>query len=172
MLTPFIAVATVIAVGVGVLVGALAIPGGSSASSASEQEMQRDADLWQINELQRSFHEATSTKDIDLMMSLWAPNATFTFAGSTAVGKEQIREFWLTQAGAFLPENNWISETPSYKVRISVTGDRGTLYYECHYVNATTGEMEVTVAADGDVARIDGRWLITSWAGAPATLSP
>ena len=31
--------------------------------------------------------------------------------------------------------NNWISETPIYKVRITVNGDRGTLYFECHYVN-------------------------------------
>lgn len=167
-----IAVATVIAIGAGVLVGALAIPGGSSASSASEQEMQRDADSWQINELQQNFHKATSTKDIDLMMSVWAPDATFTFAGSTAVGKEQIREFLLTNSEAFKPDNNWISETPSYKVRITVNGDRGTLYYECHYVDAETKEVVVTTAASGDVAKIDGRWLITSLAGASATLSP
>jgi ketosteroid isomerase-like protein len=168
----FIAVATVIAVGVGVLVGALAVPEGSSASSASEQEMRREADLWQISQLQQNFHKATSTKDIDLMMSLWAPNATFTVADSTAVGKEQIREFWLTDHQAFKPEINWISDTASYKVRINVNGDRGTLYYECHYVDTVTQEVVATTAADVDVARIDGRWLITSLTGASATLGP
>ncbi len=172
MRTLLIAVATVIAIGVGVLVGALAFPGGSSASSTSEEQLQRDADSWQINQLQQSFHEALTLKDIDLMMSLWAPNATFTSPGSTAVGKEQIREFWLTKSEAFKPDNNWIAETPSYKVRITVNGDRGTLYFECHFVNPDTKEVEASTAGDGDVAKIDGRWLITSLAGASATLSP
>ena len=114
-----------------------------------------------------------TSKDIDLMMSLWAPNATFTFPGSTAVGKEQIREFWLTKSEAFKPENNWIADTPSYKVRITVNGDRGTLYYECHFVNPDTERWsKPRTAADVDVAKIDGRWLITSFAGASATLSP
>ncbi len=72
----------------------------------------------------------------------------------------------------FKPENNWISDTTSYKVRITVNGDRGTLYWECHYVDPVTETVVVTTAADVDVAKIDGRWLITSLAGASATLSP
>jgi ketosteroid isomerase-like protein len=168
----FITIATATAIGVGVLVGALAIPGGSSANSASEEQMQRDADSWQINQLQRSFHEALTLKDIDLMMSLWAPNATFTSPGTTAVGKEEIREFWLTKSAAFKPESNWIANTVSYKIRIRVNGDRGTLYYECHFVNPDTKVVDASTAGDGDVARIDGRWLITNLAGASATLSP
>ena len=31
------------------------------------------------------------------MMSLYALNATLTIPGQTAVGKEQIRRFWLTK---------------------------------------------------------------------------
>ena len=134
--------------------------------------MQRDADLWQINELQQSFHEALTLKDIELMMSLWAPNAAFTSPGTTAVGKEEIREFWLTKSATFKPENNWIALTVSSKVRISVNGDRGTLYFECHFVNPDTKEVEASTAGDGDVAKIDGRWLITNLAGASATLGP
>jgi hypothetical protein len=71
-----------------------------------------------------------------------------------------------------MPSNRWISETPAYKVRITVNGDRGTLFFECHYVDAKTGEVQAVTAADGDVARINGRWLITNLAGASATLSP
>ena len=52
--------------------------------------MRRNADLWEIDQLEKSFHQATTRKDIDLMMSLWAPNATFTFPGTTAVGKKEI----------------------------------------------------------------------------------
>lgn len=164
--------ALVIGVALGVLVVSLAAWGGSSGSSASEQAMQRKADLWEIDRLEKNFHKATSTKDIELMMSLWATNATFTGGGHSAVGKKQIRQFWLTKSNNFKPDNTWVSETIPYKVRITVNGDRGTLYFECHYVDAKTGKLEQVTAADGDVARINGRWQITNFAGASATLSP
>ena len=57
-------------------------------------------------------------------------------------------------------------------MRITLNGDRGTLYFECHYVDAKTGEMQVTTAADVEVAMIGGRWLITSIGGASTTLTP
>jgi uncharacterized protein (TIGR02246 family) len=158
----------VVAVAVGVLVGALAASGGSSASSASEEEMRRNADLWEIDQLQRTFHRATTTKNVALMMTLYAPDATFTFPGSIAAGKKEIRRFWLTARSM---TNNWISETPIYDVRITVNGDRGTLYFECVYVDPTTRKVVSTTAADSDVARINGRWLITNLAGGSATLS-
>jgi ketosteroid isomerase-like protein len=159
------------AVGV-LLVAAVAARGGSSTSSASEQAMQRQADLWAIDKLEKNFHKATSRKNIELMMSLWAANATFTAGGHSAVGKKEIQHFWLTESKTFEPGNTWVSETIPYKVRITVNGDRGTLYFECHYVDAKTGKVEQVTAADGDVARINGRWLFTNFAGASATLSP
>jgi ketosteroid isomerase-like protein len=164
--------ALVVGAAIATLVVSLAAWGGSSESSASEQALQRNADLWAIDRLEKSFHKATSRKDIDLMMSLWAPNSTFTAGGQSAVGKKEIRQFWLTKSKTFQPDNTWVSETIPYKVRITVNGDRGTLYFECHYVDAKTGKVEEVTAADGDVARINGRWLFTNFAGASATLSP
>jgi ketosteroid isomerase-like protein len=165
----------VLALSIGAAVAVLAVvfaAGGSSTSSASGQAVRRQADLWAIDRLEKNFHKATSRKNIELMMSLWAPNATFTAGGHSAVGRKQIREFWLTKSENFKPENTWVSETIPYKVRMTVDGDRGTLYFECHYVDAKTGKLERVTAADGDVARINGRWLITNLAGASATLSP
>jgi len=171
--TVVIAFAAVIAIAVGALVGALAASGGSSASSASDQEMQRNADLWAIDQVEKNFHKATSRKDVELMMSLWAPNATLTVGpGQTAAGKKQIRRFWLTKAAVFKPENKWLSDTPAYKVRITVNGDRGTLSFECHYIDLKTGEARSITRADQEVARINGRWLITSMVGGSAPLSP
>ena len=164
-----IALAAVVAVAAGALVGALAASGGSGASSASELQMKRNSDLWEIDQLEKTFHRATTLHDMDLMMSLYAPNATFTFPGSTAVGKKEISAFWRT-AKSFT--NDWISETPAYKVRITLNGDHGTLYFECVYVSAKTGKVVVTTAADVDVARIGGRWLITNIGGSSATLRP
>lgn len=167
-----IGAALVVGCALGVLVVSLAAWGGSSRSSTSEQALQRQADLYAIDQLEKNFHKATSRKNIDLMMSLYAPNATFTAGGNIAVGKKQIRQFWLTESETFKPDNTWISQTIPYKVRITVNGDRGTLYFECHYTDAKTGKVEKSTAADWDVARINGKWLVTNLTGASATLSP
>jgi len=149
------------------LVVSVAACGTSHASSTAEQEAQRNADMWEIDQLEKKFHQATTSHDLDLMLSLYAPNATIVFASNTAVGKQQMRNFWLSSK-AFNEE--FVSDTPAYKVKITVSGDRGTLFFECHYLDAKTGELVAVTAADADVQRIDGRWLITSLTGASATL--
>lgn len=154
-----------------VVVVSLTACGGGGASPASEQAFQRQADIRAIEQIEKTWHEATSSQDIDLMMSLWAPNATFTVGpGQTLTGKEEIRRFFL-KAPVFQPENHWLSDTPAYKMRVTVNGDRGTLYFECHYVDAA-GEVVAYTGADQQVARINGRWLITNHVGASATLTP
>jgi ketosteroid isomerase-like protein len=156
----------------GVLIVSLAACGGSGTKSASEQARQRQADLWAIDQIEKNFHKATSRQDIDLMMSLWAPNATFTVgSGKTFTGARQIRRFWRLEAPQFQPENRWLSDTPAYKIRITVNGDRGTLYFECHYIDVKTRKVVAIAAGDMEVARINGRWLITNTVGASTTLS-
>ena len=157
----------------GALVVSLAACGGSGASSASDEDLQRTADLYAIDQIEKNFHKATSKHDIDLMMSLWAPNATFTVGpGNTATGKEQIRNVWLKKSQAFEPTNHWVSDTVAYKIRIRVNGDKGTLYFECHYIDPKTQKLMSITGADQQVARINGEWLITDMVGASATLSP
>jgi ketosteroid isomerase-like protein len=156
----------------GILMVSLVACGGSSTSLATQQASQRKADFWDIDQIEKNFHKATTKKDIRLMMSLWAPNATFTLGpGQTATGTEQIRRFWLDKSKAFLPTNYWISDHPAYKVRVTVNGDRGTLHFECHYVDAKTHKVVAVTAADLDVARINGQWLITNMVGGSAALS-
>jgi ketosteroid isomerase-like protein len=156
----------------GILVVLLAACEGSSGTSASEEATERQADYWAISQLQQDFHEATSKKDIDLMMSLYAPNATLTIPGRTAVGTEQIRQFWLTKSDAFQPDNHWISETPAYKMEITANGDNGTLHFECHYIDIEGKTLDVYLTADQEVTRIDGRWLITDMVVGSAPLRP
>ena len=74
---------------------------------------------------------------------------------------------WLPQ-----PQNHWISDTPSYKIRVTVNGDKGTLYFECDYVDSKTNKVVSAVAADQNVQRVNGKWLITSSAGATPSLNP
>jgi ketosteroid isomerase-like protein len=152
-----------------VLALSLAACGGSGKPSADEQQLQHEADYYAIDQIEKTWHKAASTQNVDLMMSLWANDATFNIGPETLDGKQQIRTFFTT-AGPFRPGNHWVSDTPSYKIRITVNGDKGTLYFECHYIDAKTGKLMSVVGADQDVQRIDGKWLITSAAGSSPKL--
>jgi ketosteroid isomerase-like protein len=153
-----------------ILAFALAGCGGSSGSSASDQALQQDADSYAISQIERTFHKAISMKDIDELVGLFAPNATGTFApGKTVTGTEQIREVWLGSK-AFEPATNWLSDHPAYKLKVTVDGDRGTLHFECHFIDVDTGKVAATTAGNLDVAKVDGQWLITNFVGSTAEL--
>ena len=153
------------------IVASFAACGGSSSGSATQAQAQKDAELYQIDQVEQTWHRAASTHNLDLMMSIWAPNATFTINGTTYTGKAAIRKFF-EGAGPFLPQNHWVSDTPAYKIRTTVNGDKGTLYFECHYVDSKTKVVQATVGADQDVKRINGKWLITNSAASSVTLTP
>ena len=51
-----------------------------------------------------------------------------------------------------------------------MNGDRGTLHFECHFVDAETSKVVAVTAGDADVARIDGEWLITNFVGGTTEL--
>ncbi len=158
------------ALGVFLLSVVLAACGGPATDSAGDQS-RRFQDMWEIDNIEKQFHRATTEKDIDLMMSLYAPNATMTVGpGVTASGLDEIRRFWLEDSAPFAPENSWVSDHPAYKLEITVNGDRGTLHFECHFVDVQTGEVASTTTADFDVARIDAEWLITSMVGGTTVL--
>ena len=153
-----------------ILAFALAGCGGSSGSSASDKALQQDADNYEISQIERTFHEAVSKKDIDELVALFAPNATGTFGpGKTVTGTEQIRKAWMGSK-AFEPTTHWLSDHPAYKLKVTVDGDRGTLHFECHFINVDTGEVAATTAGNLDVAKIDGKWLITNFVGSTAEL--
>jgi ketosteroid isomerase-like protein len=138
---------------------------------SSGEPGRRFQDMWEIDQIEKQFHQATTDKNIDQMVSLFAPNATMTIGtGETASGLDEIRSFWLENAATFEPENEWISDHPAYKLEITVDGDRGTLHFECHYIDAKTGEVVSVTAADMDVARIGGAWLITNMIGGSTVL--
>ena len=155
----------------GAIALSLAACGGSS-SDAEAAALQLKADKYEIEQIEKVFHQAMTTKDVDLMVSLWAPNATLTVGPDlTAAGVDEIREFWL-QNTAFAPETTWVTDHPAYKMEITVNGDRATLHFVCHFVNYETGEVEAITGTDQEVARIDGQWLITNMVGGTTELTP
>ena len=146
--------------------------GSSSSDSTTQAALQKAADTEAISQIEVTWHKASSTKDLNLMMSLWEDNATFTIGPQTYTGKAEIRNFFATKAGPFQPQNVWVSETPAYKLRVTVDGDSGTLYFECHYVEVATRQVKSVVGANQTVARVNGQWLIASSVSATATLTP
>jgi ketosteroid isomerase-like protein len=156
-------------------VAALMVPftalGGTSAKTSTvDATTQHQADLWQIDQIEVHWHHATSTHNIDEMMALWAPGAVFNINGQTLTGKAQIKHWFLTQNPAF--HHHWESDTPTYKIRVTINGDKGTLYFQCHYIDTKTKMVVAYPAVDHKVQKINGKWLIVDSADATPELSP
>ena len=82
------------------------------------------------------------------MMSLCAPNATFTFGPGRDGVREGADPELLANGAVFQPDNALVSDHPAYKLKVTVNGDKGTLYFECHYVDIETGKVAALTAAD------------------------
>ena len=156
---------------IGAALAALVIPLTASGSTSSrlDSTAQRDADLYQIDQIEVHWHDATSHHNINEMMALWAPGAVFNINGQTLTGKAQIKHWFLTQNPAF--HHHWESDTPTYKIRVTINGDKGTLYFQCHYVDPKTKTVVAYPAVDHKVQKIGGKWLIVDSAAKPAVLS-
>lgn len=138
--------------------------GGGDSDDASRAAFEA-ADKFAIAQLQVKWHEANSTKNLDMAMSQFADDAVFTLGGQTYRGKDQIRNFLATKAAPFKPENNWTALHPAFRVRITAVEDRGTMHFECHFVDREARQFTASVQGDAKVARINDRWLITSLVG-------
>ena len=155
------------------IIGMVVTACGSGQDTPAQQALQKEADTYAIQQIEVNWHKASSTKNIDLMMSLWADNATFTAGSKTYTGKDQIRRFFVNDAAPFQAGNDWVSETPAFKSKVTVDGDSGTLYFECVYLDVHTQKVTAIVSADQSVERIGGQWLITnSIAATPDNLNP
>jgi hypothetical protein len=131
----------------------------------------------EIYELQSAFHRAKTMQDLDLMMSLWAPEATINSQGdpnSPYVGTESQRAFWLN-SGSW--KSHRLSLVPSFKIQIDVkSDDTAWMYFECHDID-NFDQSNRSIVADlfmaGTVKNIDGKWLFWDMtSGSGAMLSP
>jgi ketosteroid isomerase-like protein len=147
------------------------------ASLVAAQVEGADSAVAQIYELQSAFHRAKTNQDVDLMMSLWAPDATLISVGdpkSPYVGAETLRAFWLS-SGSW--QTHRFSLVPSFKIQIDVKNDEDAwLYFECHDV-ADFDQPTKSIIADlymaGALKNLDGKWMFWNMtSGSGATLSP
>jgi ketosteroid isomerase-like protein len=151
---------------------ALQTGGGAAKASSSNSVAQQEADLYEIDQIEVKFHRATSRHDINLMMSIWAPGAVFNIDQQTLVGKRAIRHWFLTENKAFMPSHHWESDTPSYKIKVNLNGDKATMYFECHYIDPATNSVVAIAGVTHTLQKINGHWLIINSAGSTATLAP
>jgi hypothetical protein len=144
------------------VLGAVAVLAMTAVSGAAAPRVD-PSDIVQIYQLQANFDRATSTKNLDLMMSLWYDYATLSTGGPAGgyEGKNQIRGWFATSAGAFRPENHRAALTPTPKIRIEVRGNQASLSFESHYVDLATKALKAEVTVNATLARIKGKWLIT-----------
>ena len=156
----------------GIVVALTAGCGGTSQASAADATMQKEANLYEIDQIEAKFHEAVAKHNLSLMMSLFAPGAVFNVKNQALTGKAAIRHWFATDNKAFEPQNHWIADTPTYKIHATVNGDKGTLYFECHYIDPKTQKLVAWVGVDHDVQKIDGKWLIVNSIVSKPVLSP
>lgn len=154
-------------------IAALALPVVAQAGwfSTSGPSAPKRAELYSLTQIEVTWHRATSKKNLNLMMTLWAPDAVFILGGKTYKGKAAIRGA-LSKAGPFQPQNHWISDSPAYKLRAKVNGDKATLYFECHYIDIDTQKLAFINGVSVDLRKKAGTWLITKFIGSTPSLTP
>ena len=146
---------------------ALAAAAGLSIGLAAGAGTEENAeDFMALHKVEIAFHEAGTTKNLDLMLSLFADDAVLTAGGKTYTGKDQIMGFWQT-AGTFQPQNQWVAYTPAFRIRYDVAGDRAHLYFECLYVDKAANKIAAHTNSDDTLVRVNGRWLIKEMKAAP-----
>ncbi len=161
------------AAGTAIGTAAFAFPGLTRAgASGSNRESVQVAEIYQ---LQAGFHRAKSHQDIDLMMSLWADDATFNNAGTLLTGAAEIRAFFLSSGSWLHPRMSFV---PSYKDVIDVDGNTAFLYFECHDVALTdesptkpAGSLVTHLFFAGTVRQVRGDWVFQKITGGPIPLS-
>jgi len=129
-------------------------------------------DEFSVKQIEVIFHKALATKDLDLMMSIFADNAVLTDPnGATYQGAAAIRVFYATKAAAMQPQNHWAALVPAYKVSVSINGDVATLRFECHLVDIATSRMMLEHQVDMTVVRTGSRWLVMTMKATAIKLS-
>jgi hypothetical protein len=144
---------------------------GGDDDPAAASEVDNVADDYEITQMVTKWHDAVTTKDVGLAMSLFADDAVFTAAGTPHAGKDEIRKFLTTQVAPFKPDNRWTSLTHAPDIRHTISGDRGSLYFECHYFDTGTRQLVNSVSADSRVVQVNGQWLFSSLVAGNALLS-
>ena len=85
--------------------GALLCAGcGGSSKNPPPTRTAAQADYYAIDQIEKTWHRAASTQNVDLMMTLWAPDATFNIATETLNAESADPEFFARRPRRSSPE--------------------------------------------------------------------
>jgi hypothetical protein len=124
-------------------------------------------DAMALHQVEITFHQAATNKDVDQIVSLFANDATLTSGGKTYNGAAGVREYFSTVAAPFKADNHWVAFTPAFRIRTSVQGDRASLYFECLYVDSVSKTIKAHTFSDDTLVRSNGKWLIETMKAGP-----
>ncbi len=134
--------------------------------AAPQSDSGPPADILAVRNIEIIFHTAGSvlpSKDLDLMMSLYADDAVLTDTAhdnKVYTGKEQVRAYWKDVSGPFRPEHHWIGYTPAMRIESHVTGNTGTLDFECLWMNVDDNTIGAHSFSSMTLERVKGQWLV------------
>ena len=135
-------------------------------SATPQRDSGPPADVLAVRNIEIIFHTAGSVlpnKDLDLMMSLYADDVVLTDTAhdnKVYQGKEQVRTYWANVSGPFRPEHHWIGYTPAMRIKSNVTGNTGTLDFECLWMDVDSNAIGAHAFSSMEVARVKGHWLV------------
>ncbi len=139
---------------------------GAAASAQVPSDHGPAADILALRNIEVTFHTGGSVmpeKNLDQMMSIYADDAVLTdTAHDNKVyrGKAEVRRYWADVSGPFRPEHRWIGYTPAMRMHATARGDRGTLYFECLWMDVDGGAVGTHSFSDMTLARDHGHWLV------------
>ncbi|HYM97157.1 MAG TPA: nuclear transport factor 2 family protein [Candidatus Sulfotelmatobacter sp.] len=129
-------------------------------------------DEYQVKQIEVTFHMALATKNLDLMMSIFDPNAVMTTpAGDVYRGAAAIRTFYATKSVAMQVQNHWAALVPAYRIKASIAEDTASLTFECHLVDIATSRMMLEHRIDMTATRRGSSWLVMTMKSTAITLS-
>jgi hypothetical protein len=124
------------------------------------------ADVLAARNVEVTFHTAGSVlpeKSLDLMMSIYADDAVLTHTAhdnKVYTGKAELRRYWGDVSGPFRPEHHWIGYTPAMRMHAEIDGDKGSLYFECLWMDMDNNAVGAHSFSDMTLARVYGHWVV------------
>ena len=101
------------------------------------------------------------------------PTSVF-IAGEPGTGKEVLARYLHDQspraAAPFVTVAVAGLATENPGAELFGSEDRGTVHFECHFLDVKTQKVAAVTAGTADLARINNRWLITNFVGSTAEL--
>ena len=173
----------------GVALAAAAITGSITALADEDDNQGPDKAIAQLYELQAAFHAAASGAGVDAatkaehledMLKTWTADGvlvvgTTVYAGrgepnssTCAPGSLTICDFFENHAGSFVLTRNWAALTSLARTHFNVHGRLADVYFECHYIDVTTGlrmsDISYGVLGQpntGQARKVGDRWLLS-----------